>query len=68
MTGVEDTIHFLLKCPLYATHREVLMSYVNEILIRNNIYIDDYVSLYLYGNNLLNSTDNQNIILATISF
>ena len=30
--GFEDTSHFLLFCPLYITHREILTARVNEIL------------------------------------
>ena len=41
--GIEDTKHFLLQCPFYATHRETLVTTVNRILRKNDInVIDDY--------------------------
>ena len=68
LQGVEDTKHFLLSCPLFAHHRETLVTDVGRILARNNIVINDHVHLYLYGDTSLNDADNKNILLATISF
>ena len=31
-TGIEDTRHYLLACPFYATHRNVLFSTVENII------------------------------------
>ena len=67
--GIEDTRHFLLQCPFYATHREALVNTVNRILRKNGInVIDDYLQLYLYGHSSLSRIDNRIILTATIQF
>ena len=35
--GIEDTLHFLLTCPFYASERAVMVSTVIEILLKNNL-------------------------------
>ena len=68
-SGVEDTSHYLLVCPFYATHREVLFSSVENI-IRDKI-IDQSLNstdLFLYGDPSLNTSDNQSIICATLNY
>ena len=66
--GIEDTKHFLLQCPFYATHREALVNTVNRILRKNNINVIDDLQLYLYGNSSLSHIDNREILTATIQF
>ena len=67
--GNEDTKHFLLYCPFYATHRAVLSKFVNDILQKNQITtVNDYVHLYLYGHSSLSITENRKILAATIDF
>ena len=47
--GVEDTRHFLLLCPYYATQRATLISSVNEILLNNNLPpFENHLQLLLY--------------------
>ena len=68
--GVEDTLHYLLHCPLHTDHRTVLISNVEEILSRNNLNLVSInsVDLFLYGHPSLNLTDNQKVIRATLEF
>ena len=67
--GVEDTSHFLFKCPFYATQRATLAAKVIGILIRNNLnHLGNNVRTYLYGLDSMNDDDNKNILLATIRF
>ena len=67
--GIEDTKHFLLLCPFYATHREALVNTVNRILRQNDInVIEDYLQLYFYGHSSLSHIDNHDILTATIQF
>ena len=47
--GVEDTDHFLFKCPIHATHRAALATSVIGILLKYNIsHLGNLVHLYLY--------------------
>ena len=68
-TGVEDTRHYLLVCPFYANHRDVLFSTVENIIrdkdLNQSINSSD---LFLYGDSSLSVTDNQSIISATLTF
>ena len=32
--GIEDNRHFLLSCPFYTSKREIMVSTVNEILLK----------------------------------
>ena len=71
--GTEDTRHFLFSCPFHATKRTIMVSSVNEILLKNNLnYPTNFpvneLNLYLYGLPTLSSTDNRLILLATIDF
>ena len=66
--GVEDTSHFLLFCPLYITHREILTTRVHEILRRNNLDFIANTELYLYGHPSFRNVDNQKILAATIEY
>ena len=67
--GKEDTSHFLLHCPFYATYREILSKHALDILHNNQITsVNDLVKLYLYGHSSLTDTDNRSILIATIEF
>ena len=67
--GIEDTSHFLLSCPFYVIQREILVSSVNEILLKaNKNHFESRLQLYLYGDPSMNNSDNKNIILSTIKF
>ena len=67
--GVEDTKHFLFKCPLFAAQRATLAVKVIGILIRNNLnHLGNVESIYMYGNDSMDETDNRNVLLATIKF
>ena len=66
MRGVEDTSHFLLFCPHFITHREILTASINEILRRNNVDFIANTELYLYSS--LKKLDNKKILAATIEY
>ena len=67
--GVEDTKHFLFKCPFHATKRASLAATVVPILIRNNLnHLSEDEKLYLYGNDSISDNDNKTILLATMKF
>ena len=66
--GEEDTSHYLLLCPFYSTHREVLANSINDILQPYGLIINDYVQLYLYGHPQLDIHENRSITMATITF
>ena len=67
--GIEDTHHFLFKCPFLAIQRATLAVKVIGILLRNNLnHLGNMEKVYLYGNNSMNHTDNKNVLLATIEF
>lgn len=66
-TGVEDTRHYLLSCPFYARHREVLLSSVENVVRDKNLDIDS-TDLFLYGDPSLSTSENQTIICATLDF
>ena len=66
--GVEDTKHYLFKCPFHAIKGASLTNEVIPILIRNNLnHLSEDEKLYLYGNDSINDNDNK-AILATIKF
>ena len=68
-TDIEDTKHFLFKCPFYAIKRASLATEVIPILTRNNLnHLSDDEKLYLYGSVSINDNDNKAILLATIKF
>ena len=67
--GAEDTCHFLLFCPYYATQRATLIRSENEILLENNLPpFQNQMQLLLYGNDSLNDGDNRKILIATLKF
>ena len=67
--GVEDTHHFLLFCPYYATQRAILITSVNEILLNNNLPpFENQMQLLLYGNDSLSDSDNRKVLEATLKF
>ena len=67
--GIESTKHFLLEWPLFINGRQCLIRTVNEIMNRTNLHnIREQYLLYLYGNYLLDDSDNKIILLATIKY
>ena len=67
--GVEDTKHFLFRCPFHVTKRASLATEVVPILIRNNLnHLSGDEKLYLYGNESISDGDNKAILLATMKF
>ena len=67
--GIEDTHHYLLKCPLYITYRNVLFSCVENVLRSKNLnHLMNSTNLYLYGHPSLSTSDNQTIIIATLEY
>ena len=68
-TGVEDTRHYLLMCPFYASHREVLLTSVENIVRDKNLDQSmNSPNLFLYGDSSLSTPENQAIISATLTF
>ena len=68
-TGVEDTRHYLLVCPFYANHRDVLFSTVENIIRDKDLnQTMNSSDLFLYGDSSLSVSDNQSIISATLTF
>ena len=67
--GIEDTIHFLFSCPLYAIQRVILKLSVVNILQKNNQnHSGNQTQVYLYGHRSINPSDNKLILLATIKY
>ena len=67
--GVEDTSHYLLTCPFYARHREVLLSSVENVIRDKNLNRTlNSTELFLYGDPSLSTPDNQTIICATLDY
>ena len=67
--GPENTCHFLFYCPLYQNSRTNLINSVNQIIVPYPaIDIGVNTNLFLYGNSLLTSVENKNILLSTITF
>ena len=67
--GIEDTNHFLLMCPLYATEKVILVTRVKDILQKYNLLnLANQYKLYLYGERSINFADNKIKILSTIDF
>ena len=68
-SGVETTVHYLLYCPLFVTHREELMEIVQPIL-NSTPNVDDLVMshILLYGKKALNPTQNREILNATLDY
>ena len=67
--GVEDTNHYLLGCPFYASHREVLLTSVENIIRDKNLNKTlQSADLFLYGDPSLSTSENQSIICATLDY
>ena len=67
--GVENTSHYLLVCPFYAIHREVLLSSVENVIRDKNLNRTlNSTDLFLYGDPSLSTSDNQTIIFATLDY
>ena len=68
-TGIEDTYHFLFKCPFDASHRAVLAANVIGILIQKSLnHLGNTENIYLYGHHSLSVIDNKSILMETIKF
>ena len=67
-TGIEDCDHFFLVCPFYNSHRIVLRTKVDVILLNNDINIVLTPAIYLYGHESLSDNDNHDLLLATLEF
>ena len=71
-TGSETTIHYLLKCPMFASQRDTLLSSVRPIILKvspmDTLGSLDMVNILLYGNKGLTFAENSRIIRATIEF
>ena len=68
---MEETTHFLLKCPFYNEQRQKLFETLNPILIAKNLHQindKDMSRLLLYGHESLSFNVNQIIINETIKF
>ena len=66
--GVENTYHFLFIWPTYVTQRAILVTGVNEILLKNNLnHLVNQSQLYLYGHDSISYADNSNI-LSTLKY
>ena len=66
--GIEDTHHFLFLCPFYTAQRTNLAASVIVILQKYNLnHLGNQSHLYLYGNQTINSAENREILLSTIS-
>ena len=67
--GTEDTHHFFLVCPFYATHREVLTHEIEKILHDREITEFNFsVNLFLYGHPSLDQKDNTKVISHTLDY
>ena len=66
--GVEDTHHFLIACPFYTSHRDVLFASVETILQKHDINVENFVELLLYGHSSLNESENKKILIATLEY
>ena len=68
-TAAETTDHFFNSCPLHYNLRINLESKVDAILFAKNVpNVVDRTSLYLYGNSVLNVSDNREILALSIEF
>ena len=70
--GVDDetNVHYLLRCPLYLAHRNILLSNVSDILNSNVEILPDIhlTQILLYGSKAYKKIVNQLIIRETIRF
>ena len=69
--GAETTQHFLLKCPIFNTQRNLLFQAVNPVIMANNmnnLNDRDMVKLFLYGHEKLKFYENQSILRVVMNF
>ena len=69
--GAETTHHFLLKCPIFNTQRDVLFQAINPVLMDNNMINlndRDLAKLFLYGHEKLKFYENQTILRDVMIF
>ena len=67
--GIEDSHHFFLVCPFYATQRAVLTHEIEKILHEKEITEFNFsVNLFLYGHPSLDSKDNTKVIAQTLDY
>ena len=67
----ETTSHFLLECPTFTYHRNILFRTINPILLLNDlddIRGNNMVRLLLYGHEKFNREENHEILKATIKY
>ena len=71
-TGIENNIHFLLKCTNFDNQRKNLLETVYPILSSlydlEQLKESNLASILLYGDNKLTLTQNRKILNATINF
>ena len=69
-SGPETTLHFLLSCPMFSTHRVKLLETINPFLISKNLELDSSAlcKVLLYGNKVFNPSQNKTILEATLEF
>ena len=65
---MEDTHHFLIRCPFYNSHRDVLLAKVESILQRNELTVPSMLELLLYRHPSLVKSDNRDILVTTLNF
>ena len=66
-TGIEDTHHFLMLCPFYTSHREILLSRIEASVGRLD-NVENLAQILLYGHPSLSNAENKNILNATLDF
>ena len=69
-SGVESTLHFLSRCPLFTNQRQELLASIRPMTNKIHGSLDDatLTQTLLYGNEKLNQLQNQNILEATLSY
>ena len=67
----ESTDHFLLKCPLQANARIILLNTIRTILMPYDMVLlnpNKLIELLLYGDSSISDSDNNAILNATLDF
>ena len=67
----ESTDHFLLKCPLQANARIILLNTIRTILMPYDMVLPNpnkLIELLLYGDSSISDSDNNAILNATLDF
>ena len=69
-SGVESTLHFLTRCPMFNNQRHELLASISPMTnkIHANLHDQTLVQTLLYGNKNLNQLQNQKILEATLSY